>query len=455
MNIKTRKKAIVFLFAFLLLAALSLGVIAVSREAKADYYRMQLQNNYHHAFEELVTAVEEMDSALQKSIYARSPAMINAVGAEVLAKSLTAQMCLGVLPVAGHEHEALADYFSRAGDYAGTLSRSAAAGEAAPEDALEALRSLAEISELLRQNVESLQADLLDGVIAMDDLRREVQTLDTGEPEQTKLGDSLSNMEHEFPEMPALVYDGPFSEHLPGGDAAMLEGSGEADQNAGRKAAAGFLRVDAARVYPVGTAEGELPVMYFAARSEDGEETIVAVTKKGGKVLSMLSGSDIGEPKLNKDEAMASAEDFLRSRGYSGMEATGWVLQDRVLTANFAAVQSGVLCYPDLIKVSVAMDTGEICGFEAAGYIGHHRQREFPENMAVAADDSAALPEGLAVEAVRLALIPTAGGSEEVLCREYICSDGERRCLIYVNAETGAQQDILLLIEDEYGSMAL
>ena len=44
-------------------------------------------------------------------------------------------------------------------------------------------------------------------------------------------------------------------------------------------------------------------------------------------------------------------------------------------TINYAAVQEGVLLYPDLIKVKIAMDTGEVCSVECTGYIFNHTKR--------------------------------------------------------------------------------
>ena len=54
-----------------------------------------------------------------------------------------------------------------------------------------------------------------------------------------------------------------------------------------------------------------------------------------------------------------------------------------------------------------------------------------------------------------LALIP-ARGTEEVFCRELVCRTEEgEHYLLYFNAVTGAQEKILILLEDETGTLAL
>ena len=45
---------------------------------------------------------------------------------------------------------------------------------------------------------------------------------------------------------------------------------------------------------------------------------------------------------------------------------------------------------------------------------------------------------------------------EEIFCRELVCEDAAgQHLLIYLNALTGAQERILLLLEDETGTLAL
>ena len=46
----------------------------------------------------------------------------------------------------------------------------------------------------------------------------------------------------------------------------------------------------------------------------------------------------------------------------------------------FVPVKGGVRIYPDLVKVSVALDNGEIVGFEAMGYLMAHQRAKDPRS---------------------------------------------------------------------------
>ena len=129
--------------------------------------------------------------------------------------------------------------------------------------------------------------------------------------------------------------------------------------------------------------------------------------------------------------------------------------QSGVLTVNFAYRQGEVLCYSDLVKVSVALDNGKVCGFEAKGYLTAHTRRDLPAAEVDEDTARAAVPEGLTVLAQQLALVPS-DGKYETLCREFKCEapDG-RHYIIYVNAVTGEQEKILILLEDASGALTL
>ncbi|NLF34864.1 MAG: germination protein YpeB, partial [Clostridiales bacterium] len=129
--------------------------------------------------------------------------------------------------------------------------------------------------------------------------------------------------------------------------------------------------------------------------------------------------------------------------------------QSNSLTVNFATVQEGVLCYTDLIKVSVSLADGSLTGFEAHGYTVNHHTRTLARPTVNAGTASAHVTPSLSILAHQLTLIPSAG-EHEVLCHEFKCEaeDGSH-VVVYVNALTDAQEKILILLEDENGTLAM
>ena len=121
---------------------------------------------------------------------------------------------------------------------------------------------------------------------------------------------------------------------------------------------------------------------------------------------------------------------------------------DGIMTINFAATQDGVILYPDLIKLKIAGDTKEIIGFEARGYLTHHKQREqtVPSISAEAAKKD--INKNLSTDKVNLCYIPLESGTE-VLCYEIKGKFDNKNYLIYINANNGNEEKILLVLDQE------
>ena len=206
----------------------------------------------------------------------------------------------------------------------------------------------------------------------------------------------------------------------------------------------------AALLSGAGESEGKIPVYRFT-----GGDYTVSVSRKGGYVVRALSQRAPVRSAITVDAALEKAAEFLAAHGCRGMKESYHILKDHVLTVTYCAEQNGVMCYPDMVKLAVAMDTGEMLRFDAEAYLTSHAERDLPEPAVSEEDARAMAGEGLTVQSEKLAVIPTSG-AEEIYCRELICeTEDGRHYLLYVNAMTGAQEKILILLEDESGTLAL
>ena len=435
--------------------AVSVG-FGVQGHARAEDYRRQLDNGYRQAFTELTTAAGELDAALEKVTYATTPALFASLCAQAYAKALAAQTALGELPYGNVELEQTAAFFAKAGDYAMAMARGAGAEGVCTDESRETLRGLAAAAGELSATLQTLQLQLDGGALHPEDVAaaeaRLAAAQEDGEPVTS--GSAFQTVEADFPQVPTLIYDGPFSEHLSSRTPQMLEGLPQVTEEEARRAAAAFpgLRGD---IFPLASdGAGSLPAWGFSALA-DGGELYVEITKQGGQVLQMLSSRPVGEAALSRKEGVEAAAAFLEEHGYRDMAPSYFLEGDGILTVHFAPVLDGVYCYPDLVKVGVALDNGDVVSFEAHGYLMNHGARE-PAAPAVSADEAAErVDSSLTVLSRQLALIPT-GGEYEVLCHEFKCQNADGgHVLVYVNAATGQQERILLLLEDENGTLVI
>lgn len=433
-------------------AALIIAVgFAIEGQVQARRYERLLTNTYYHAFTELTTATGELDAALQKSAYTTPGPLRQSLCQQIYAKAQAAQQALGELPYGNQKLERTAAFLAKTGDYAAALCRGGIDG---PE---ENLAALAVISGDLTAVLDQLQLELEAGTLDLAEVTRAESALARQEENggQELGGVSFQDVESDFPELPSLVYDGPFSEHLSAQEPKALAGLGEVNVQQARQAAAQFLQADPDSLTEVSASQGVLPTYAFTL-PQDGGTGYIEVTRQGGQVLAYFQDRAAGQPTITAQQATELADNYLASWGFPLMEPSYHIQREGTLTIHFAPVVDGVYYYPDLVKLTLALDTGKLMGYEAHGYLSQHCQRQLPPPGLTQQDALAAVPGTLNVLSAQSALIPTAGGTQEVLTYEFKCENADgRHVLVYVNAQTGLQQNILLLLEDETGTLSL
>jgi spore germination protein len=451
-----KKKTIVLLTSYILTGFVVLGGVAYSYHLKAEEYKLQLENNYQHAFSELVSGVSDLDTALQKSLYATTPGMLSSVCTEVYGKALSAQYALGEMPFSTYEFQNTSSFITKVGDYAYMLSKKASTGAVNSEEDHKNLAKLSETATILADNLNQLMADVNTTGVSIGKMEAVSSTAAKigSDAASNVIKDSFSVMEVEFPETPALIYDGPFSSHIAGMTPKLTEGLNEITSDEALKKAAAFLGTKNSSIKLNGERGGNLPVYMFYA-NDDGGTISFEVTKKGGLIADVFNSRLVKSSMIAPKDAVKLAMRFLQSKGYKDMKQSYQIVDGNTLTVNFAYTKNNVVCYTDLIKVSVALDNGKIVGFESQGYIMNHYDREIPAAKIDENKAKAKVSPLLAILSHEMAIIPTSGKGE-VFCHEFKCeNDSGSHYIVYVNAQTGAEEKILILLESESGTLTI
>ena len=437
------KRTAVRAMAFLAAAAICLAGMYAGERSAARAAERALRYQGEQAFEELCESVGGMDAALRKTLFAASPGVTASLCAEVYSRAQSADHALSSLAFPIQELEQTSSFLAGAGDYAAWLLRRSAGGQTVSDAERENLRSLSEGASLLSENLRQLRADMAEGLVTAD----AAGAAEAGLP---AMADSFLQMEQEFPEMPTLVYDGPFSLDMTDRTPRMTADAAPIERDAALLVAAGFLGVRSNQTADAGTEEGRIPC--WRVRADD---CTVSVSRRGGYVVRAIRGRTPTRTVLSLEDGLRAAEKVLAARRYGEMTESYHILEGNVLTVTYCASPDGVICYPDMIKISVAMDNGELLRFDAGEYLTCHTDRELPAAALSAEEAAARVPAELTLESQRLAVIPSEG-TEEVFCRELVClSESGQHTLLYYDAVTGEQARILILLEDETGTLAL
>ncbi len=433
--------------AFMTAALAVMTGMAMNSFHDAQEAERRLEYGYQRAFADLVNGVQQIDTALQKGNVATTPAMSAMFGADIARQSAAASAALSALPFESRDLAKTAQFLSQVGDYALTVSRTATAGKPIAQTDREQLTQLSQTAKAL--------AGSLNGVLQTVHTRQvslaEVMNAAVQEA-PSAMGDSIKEMEAAFPEYASLIYDGPFSDHISQRTAKAIENEPEVSADAALKIAEQLVQ---STLKPTGEGSN-LPIDFYSFSGQSGGDTIdVRVSKKGGRVLSVSTSRYAGEVKLSPEQAIKKARETLDRAGYTDLQHSYYYNEGGELFINFHAVQDGILCYPDLIKITIDLADGAMMQLDATGYLMNHAARALqPPKLTVGAAETRARAT-VRVQEARRVIIPS-NGLNDVACVEVQGkgTDGENY-LLYYNEQSGVEERILILLEDENGVLVV
>ena len=427
-------------------------ILSVIIYKKQTEYRQASENQYNMAFYELVDYVQNVETYLAKSLISSSPEH----GAETLThvwrEANLAQAYLSRLPIDSVELEKTAKFLNQVSDYSYSLSRKNIYNEELTEEDLKNLEDLHNYSVELRNTLDQLSADINDGRIKWGELTKKGEVAFAQEVSNISKN-SFSNLEENFHEYSGLIYDGAFSEHMTSSQKKGLTGD-NIDEEKAKQIATDFIGKD--RVQEInlsGKSENTDIITYdFSVKvnNENEENMNISITEKGGHVLLMNYNRNVEAELISQEEADKIGKQFLEDRGLNNMKETYYLKQDGIVTINYAYKQDEVTVYPDLIKLKIALDNGEVMGIETKGYLNSHEERKIPEVKITKEKAKESLNKNLEITSESLAIIPTEWQTE-VLCWEFKGKVNDTDFLVYVNAETGKEEDILVITNTPNG----
>ena len=255
-------------------------------------------------------------------------------------------------------------------------------------------------------------------------------------------------------DFPTLIYDGPFSDSAEKREPQGLTGNPVDEAQAMSIATQAF----GVELIPDGPSQGSIPAFDFSGQTEDGRALEVSITQTGGHVLWMMSsatGTAEGKPEQSEAERFRDAAlAYLRDHGFGEMTATYAQYYGGSALINCAAQQDDVILYNDLVKVWVDRETLEIIGTDARNYYFSHVQRQLEQPTLPMEEAEAKVSRNLNIEGRALALIPLTPQTEQ-LCYELKGTYSSNAYIIYINAQTGEEEQIFRIIDSEDGQLVI
>lgn len=437
----TRQKARIILYLTTLI--LVLGILSIVQTVKANRFERDAMLTKQMALIALDENLNNISTNLEKTIYVSTPTMMSKLSAELWREASGAKTSLSMLPTGDNAINNTYKFLSQIGEFVMSLERKSANGESLTSDERQQLKELYSFCNTLNEQVNQMCHDMQNGNFTFDEIS---STLMNENDDIKTASQGFSDTEQAMTDLPTLIYDGPFSDHLTQSEPKFLKNEKEINQEDALSIAKQVCPEEKDSLAFSHNEDGNVPCYVFR-----GEKCTVAITKQGGRPCYMLSSEFSGEMKIKYEDALENARDFLKKIGYNNMRESYYYTDDGICTINFASTDGDIILYPDLIKVSVCLEKGKILSFDATGYISNHTQRnEFLTAISVN-EATSKLNDELTVIGTQICVIPTEWETEQ-LCYEIHCkTDNNQEILVYIDCISGEEDNILILLYSDGG----
>lgn len=436
-NLNITVAVIIILF----VAVLGLAAFLTGMIIKNNKNENLLENSYEKSFFDMSDGMNDIETKLSKLVVSQSTTQRTLLANDIWRQTSMIESNLAQLPIDHYSVKNTSKFINQLGDYIYSLNRKLQNGGSYSEEDEKRLDTLYEQCSNLNLGIQNLSQKIISGYRIMNHL----------DTDKMRKGANLNTVGSEFEtinktaiDYPEMIYDGPFSDALDKPDYKAIKDFKEISSEQG----ADFIYkkfTDTSDVKYRGKAGGDLLTYEYNTTTKAGLSRYVQLTVKGGLPIMVSGVAQKNDAALSEDEAKYYAELWANKLIGTNMQGVWISVVGGAAYVNLAPVVNKITYYPDLIKVKISLADGELLGWEANTYLQNHIERTIAEPMITEEQAIQNLSKRLKPDSVRLALIPKEWG-EEILAYEIYSVENEDMYIIYINAQTGDEENILKVI---------
>ena len=442
---KHKKKAIIGLtIATSILGATTLGFgiaygVSMSQESA---YSLKLENIYQKNYYELVDNVNNADMNISKLLASDSSVYQGKMLTELSQTAKAMQVNVASLPINNDNIYQSVRFINQMSGFSQVLEEKIAKGGVLSENDRTSLSNIHEALTEMKRYLNKMSQQIGKGYSIVDASSRV-------NGEYDEFSTRFVSMKSVDTDYPSMIYDGPFSDSVVNQKIRGLNGSLISKEDAYKKVDKMFKNIKNLKYD--GETDGKFVTYNFSLTTSDEQDLYVQVTKSGGHILSVSGNVESDKKAVGFEQAKKIALDFAKENGVEDGEVVWFEELDSQIYFNITPKQNGVVLYPDLVKVKVDLEKGNVVGYEAMSYFTNHTNRTIDKAKVAVEDAKAKIDNSFNIVSERLVLAPLEY-NREVLCFELECQREGATYYIYINATTGQEENVLKVIETSDGS---
>ena len=431
--------------AVLAVTTLGFGIGYGVTENKSMQYRQELENVYQNNFYDLLDSVNNLENKVAKIINTTSSTYQRKTLLEASRNASEAEISISYLPFSHSDIQETIQMINQISGYTSTLAEKLAVGQSLSEEEISTLEKIHQNLIELKAQLNEFERKLNDGYSIID----AKGNLDSGSNEFSR---TLANLKNNDVEYPTMIYDGPFSDSVVNSAVKGLKGKVVSKDEAMKIAEKNFKST--ATIEYEGETKGRFETYNFRIKNADDEMLYIQVTQIGGHILTVSGAGNDGQQNIDNAKAKQLALEFATENGVKDAEV---VWSDQIandIYLNIAPKESGIILYPDLVKVKVNLASGTVVGYDATPYFTNHVERTLSKGSLELNTAVGKVPSYFEIVQSRLVLCPL-DYNREVVCVEVEANRDDGQYYFYFNASNGELENVLKVIETDNGNLLM
>lgn len=432
----------VVLITLLGIAAVGTGYWGYTEHQEKNAILIQAENRYQQAFHDLSYHVDELQDKMGTTLAMNSRQQLSPALAEVWRLTSEAHNDVGQLPLALLPFNKTEEFLSKIGEFSYRIAIRDLEKNPLTDSEYKTLNSLYDSATEIQKELRNVQKLALENNLRWMDVE---QALATNNPQDNTIIDGFKTVDKNV-EGYSEVDWGPELTRMSNMKETKydsIQGKPITEEQA-KQIAAKFLNTNGNSVIKaVENGKGGNYAAYSVTVKNDKQNTTayMEITKKGGHPISLISNRNVNTKKLSLHQGAQKAETFLKDIKFKDMELTQSDQYNNVGVYSFVKMLDGVRLYPQMVKVKVALDNGEIIGYNAMDYLLADKERSVPKPKLTEQEILTKVNPKLEVMDTHQAIIVNDLG-EEVLCYEVYGTLKNTTYRIFLNASTGFEEKV-------------
>lgn len=434
------KKAIIAISVLMVLLSagvITLGVLFGKEKDARKSTENILEAHYQQSYYTLLDETNDLEIKFAKLTVAKGKATRLSLLSDAVKSAELAVCALSALSGSDVSIENTMRFLNQTGDFSKYLKDKLENGKDLSNDEILSIGKIHDMLKTLSLELNKIKDKISEGYLFVDGFNDKSSILST-------VFTSLNDNSVEYPQ---LIYDGPFSDGRADKVAKGLPDTEVSEDEAKEKLLLVFGE-KMKNVRPLGVWGGDIETFNFEC-DLSGVRTTMQVSKRGGMILNVSGSREVTNPVLSVEECVEIGKKFLVKCGFFDMQDVWSANDNSTVYINFApTTKNGAILYPDLVKVKIASDNGDVLGLDAVNYAFNHVERKTINP--VVSKDSAREKVGFPdASDGRLCVIPYKTNDEK-LAYEFIVESGGIY-YIYIDAVTGEEINVLYVISTTGG----